>query len=125
MECVPKKYGRVLIVDDNEINRKLMSRFLKEYFNEIVIACDGLEAVKKFKSKKFEAVFLDLKMPKMDGKEALKEMKKINKEVPIVIVTAIFEKEEKEKVLELGAIKIIEIPVTQAVIKKVVMDILE
>jgi len=69
----------ILIADDEKNMIWAIKRALKDENYSIFSAADGEEAVKQVKSKNLQLVLLDLRMPKMDGMEALKEIKKINK----------------------------------------------
>jgi len=61
---------KVLIVEDNHINRKLLACILRPLHVEIDTAGDGIEAVEKAKAQNFDLIFMDIEMPRMDGIEA-------------------------------------------------------
>lgn len=61
----------ILIVDDEEIIREFLYEVLHETFS-ITVACDGDEAISKLKSKKYDLIITDLKMPKVSGEEVVK-----------------------------------------------------
>jgi CheY-like chemotaxis protein len=94
----------VLIVDDSEFNLELI-KVLITVENDInfIEARDGKEAVDKFEQYNPDLVILDIMMPNMGGVETLKIMKKINKDVPIVIITAIENEKTKKTCIDLGA----------------------
>ena len=75
----------ILVVDDNYINLKLMTEVVKKMNHHPVMAKDGLEAVKIYKEKKLDIVFIDQQMPKMNGTDAIKKMRKIKKEKEVAI----------------------------------------
>jgi PAS domain S-box-containing protein len=81
------EYAKVLVVDDIEDNRELMVKNFEDTKIEIFTADDGLEGVLKFKEIQPDVIFMDLRMPNMDGYEASKEIKKISS-VPIIALTA-------------------------------------
>jgi len=60
---------RLLVVDDNPVNQKLLFYSLKKHY-DVVMANNGLEAVQKLNNEAFDAVLMDLSMPVMDGAEA-------------------------------------------------------
>ena len=95
---------KVLAVDDNEANLKLINALLTEQVQEVHTASDGAEAVTLCKSEKFALIFMDIQMPVMDGISALKAIKAqtFNDETPIIAVTAHALSGEKEKLLEEG-----------------------
>lgn len=85
---------KVLIVDDVAINRKLLSSFIKNYFNKNVIifqASNGLEAIDIFNKEIIDIIFMDIHMPNMNGIEAIKHIRKIEdgkRVTPIILTTA-------------------------------------
>jgi PAS domain S-box-containing protein len=98
------KNREVLVVDDNEINRLVVSKMLEKFEVRIQTANDGGEAVGLIKRKKFDVIFMDCQMPNMDGYEATKvirEVEKANRQnrTPIVALTAHAAKGDEEKCL--------------------------
>ena len=81
---------KLLVVDDNPINQKILYYSLKKYY-EIETANNGLEAVEMLEKKNFDVVLMDLTMPVMDGAEATLRIRKsinaMNKHIPIIFVT--------------------------------------
>ena len=84
--------AKVLIVDDNEINREVAAGLMRPYQMQIVTADSGRAAIEALKSKEFHLVFMDHMMPELDGVETthiIREMKDIYyKRLPIVALTA-------------------------------------
>lgn len=98
------KNREVLVVDDNEINRLVVSKMLEKFEVRITTASDGGEAVGLVKRKKFDVILMDCQMPNMDGYEATKvirEVEKANRQnrTPIVALTAHAAKGDEEKCL--------------------------
>ncbi|MBO4445404.1 MAG: response regulator [Clostridia bacterium] len=97
---------RILIVDDSELNRSILSDILCEKF-DIVEAADGLEAVNYLEQHPTEVsmVLLDLIMPVMDGMSVLKVMNQNNmiKTIPVVVISADQRAESVEQAYKLGA----------------------
>jgi CheY-like chemotaxis protein len=80
---------KVLFVDDEEDIRNSTGKFLKKFFQNVTICEDGEEALNVFKKDgDFNVVITDILMPKMDGVTLAKEIRKINKVVYIVFLTA-------------------------------------
>jgi CheY-like chemotaxis protein len=79
---------RILLVDDEENIRLLFKEELEEEGYEIELASNGFEALDKFKAGKFDLVVLDIKMPGMDGIQALNEIKNINKDQSVILCSA-------------------------------------
>jgi CheY-like chemotaxis protein len=96
-----------LIIDDSEDNRLLVRCFLKDQVLKIGEAENGEEGLEKYKSKKYDAILMDISMPVLDGYEATKEIRKLEKEkgidpIPIIAFTASSFSEEVKKCLDVG-----------------------
>jgi sigma-B regulation protein RsbU (phosphoserine phosphatase) len=96
---------KILIVDDNIVNRKLLFGILQKEGYELLEAPDGEEAIKAAVRFLPDLILLDIMMPKKDGYEVCKELKSDNrfKAIPIVFLSAKAEVEDKIRGLELGA----------------------
>jgi CheY-like chemotaxis protein len=79
--------GTILLVDDEERVRVGASQALKQLGFSVITAADGAEAVERFRAHREEirCVLLDLKMPRMDGEEALPELQRIRSDVPVIL----------------------------------------
>ncbi len=94
---------KVLVVDDEDRMRKLISDFLKIKDYEVIEAGDGEQAIDKFFSEKDIAlIVLDVMMPKMDGWEVLKTIRE-HSQVPVIMLTARSEEQDELKGFEYGA----------------------
>ena len=89
---------KILIADDNVQITKILS----EFANEPVIAHDGEEAVQYFRKEYFEMILLDVMMPKKDGFEVCREIRKVSN-IPIIMITARGEDFERIMGLDIGA----------------------
>lgn len=79
--------NRILIVDDEDALRTILSSELVGAGYEIATAADGEEGVAEVKNRKFDLVLLDIHMPKLDGFEVLKFIKKEHPEVKVIMLT--------------------------------------
>lgn len=79
---------RVLVVDDNRVNRSVAVLQLEKLKYQTAVASNGEEAVQKCRNDYFDIVLMDVQMPIMDGLEATRHIKKMNPELPIIGVTA-------------------------------------
>lgn len=79
---------KVLVVDDEENIRLLFKEELEEEGYEVDTASNGLEALEKVKTASFDVIVLDIKMPVMDGIQALNAIKNINKDQPVILCSA-------------------------------------
>lgn len=97
--------NKILIVDDEEKNIKLMIAILKNYGYAFETAKNGIEALGKAKTSSPDLILLDIMMPEMDGYEACRRLKDNpdTKHIPVIMVTALADKESKIKGLESGA----------------------
>jgi CheY-like chemotaxis protein len=96
----------ILLVEDNEMNMKVAKRFLERWDYDIDTAENGLEALKKYKTKTSDLILMDLHMPEMDGWAATKAIRESNKsrskEVPIIALTADVMVEDLDKLYDIG-----------------------
>ena len=79
---------RVLVVDDEADFRQLMMFWLQSKGYEVIVACDGKEAIKTIKAEKPDIVFMDLRMPVMDGAQTIKKIRQFNKDLPVIMISA-------------------------------------
>ncbi|MBK7049591.1 MAG: response regulator [Rhodoferax sp.] len=95
---------RVLLVEDNPVNRMVMSGMLKRLGGgEPVIACDGQEAVDIALRESFDVILMDSQMPVMDGLEATRRLRAAGLTTPIIGVSAGALGEERQAALDAGA----------------------
>lgn len=87
---------KILVCDDESLIRDVIREYLTLEKYEVVEAANGLEAIEMIKSQEIDLVVMDIMMPKMDGYQAVKEIKKI-KDVPFIMLTA--RSEEFDKLL--------------------------
>jgi PAS domain S-box-containing protein len=83
---------RVLLVDDNAVNRKVGERLLQRMGADVVLASNGVEALARLRSAIFDVVLMDCQMPEMDGYEATRQIRggagALNPNVPVIALTA-------------------------------------
>ncbi|SHF80886.1 PAS domain S-box-containing protein [Fodinibius roseus] len=80
--------GKIMVVDDIQLNRQLIAEFLKDYPIQVLEAKNGMDAVRMAGEEELDLVFMDIKMGHMNGVEAMKQIKKKKKDLPIVALTA-------------------------------------
>jgi len=114
---------KILIVDDEEKNLKLMSFIVKSCNYDFETAKNGFEALEKTKEYSPDLIFLDIMMPEMDGYETCKRLKEdaATKHIPVVMVSALTDKESRIKGLEMGANDFLSKPVdgTEVVVRAI------
>jgi len=119
---------RVLLAEDNPINRKFMVALLKKEGHFVLTAQDGQEALKILESQAVDLVFMDVQMPIMDGFEAtgiIREREKTTGgRLPIIAMTAHALKGDKEKCLEAGMDGYISKPIEISKLKETMRQVI-
>ena len=80
--------AKILLVDDEKNIRKTLKRRLESWGFDVVAVQRGQEAIDKTRVSSTDAIILDIKMPKMDGIETLRQIRSFNKEIPVIMLTA-------------------------------------
>ena len=96
--------AKILVVDDNKINRQVLVNLVKETKIQTEEASDGLECLEKLSAHNYHLIFLDHMMPGMDGVETLRAIKErqLCEKTPIIMLTANAMVGEREKYIEMG-----------------------
>ena len=95
--------GRVLLVEDIELNQIVAESLLVECGLEVVIAGDGIEALEEMKNGRFDLILMDCQMPRMGGVEASRHIRKdFSKDIPIIALTADVFDDNREQCLDAG-----------------------
>lgn len=105
--------GNILIAEDNEMSAILMETLMENFEVKFDIVADGELAVNAIESKEYGLVFMDNQMPKLSGIEATKRIRKFNKDIPIVALSANALKTEQEEFLNAGMNDTLSKPVNQ------------
>lgn len=104
---------KILYVEDDEITRENGIEFLENYFEHIYEAQNGLDALKIFNEINPQIIITDIQMPKIDGLEFIKRVRKINNNVQIIVLTAFSHKDYLLKAIELHLIKYLIKPIKE------------
>lgn len=119
----------VLVVDDNEMNRKVFRNLLKKTQVRIEEAADGAECVEMVKQKRYDIIFMDHMMPVMDGIQALKHVRgddeSLCKDVPVIALTANAVVGAKERYFNEGFDNFLSKPVDPKKLEKMLMNSLD
>jgi diguanylate cyclase (GGDEF)-like protein len=99
---LPARQGRVLVVEDNAINREVILAQLRRLGVRASAVEDGQAAVRRLQGKHYDLVLMDIQMPLMDGYEAARRIRLFDQSVPIVALTAAAGIEDKGKALASG-----------------------
>ena len=104
-------YNKILVVDDEASVRELISSSIESFIGfNVDVAEDGFEAVKKVMSNDYDMIMIDIKMPKMNGIDAVKAIKIIKKNIPILVITGFATEDEKQMALDFGALEVLTKP---------------
>jgi CheY-like chemotaxis protein len=95
---------KLLLVEDNEYNRDMLTRRLQRKGYEVVVAVDGGEGVAKARAEKPDLILMDMHLPVLDGWEATRQLKEADdtRAIPIIALTADAMAGDREKAMEAG-----------------------
>jgi len=111
--------GRLLVVDDNKVNRLLLGRSLEQQGHSVEMAENGRQALEMMHAKPFDLVLLDIEMPEMNGYEVLEKVTSDLqlRDIPIIITSALEELNSVVKCIEMGAEDYLTKPVNPVLLK--------
>ena len=115
-KILPRRYD-ILLVDDNQANRAVLTSVLSSVGHDVAVASNGLEAVSACRVKRYDLVIMDLAMPEMDGLTAARNIRKLAKPngvVPMCALTAYVSAEDRNACLSAGYNGYLTKPVTNA-----------
>jgi len=97
---------KVLLVEDNEMNRDMLSRRLERKGHEVLIAVDGQEAIAMTREHRPAVVLMDMSLPVLDGWEATRRLKadESTRAIPVIALTAHALPAERDRALEAGCV---------------------
>jgi CheY-like chemotaxis protein len=95
---------KILLVEDNEMNRNMLSRRLVRHGYEVVIAVDGQQGTEMAISERPDLILMDMSLPVMDGWEATRRVKgnDVTRQIPVIALTAHAMAGDREKAMEVG-----------------------
>jgi CheY-like chemotaxis protein len=95
----------LLVVDDNSMNRIMLSRYITKLGYRSSLVENGRQALEKLQAEQFDLVLLDVQMPEMDGYQVLEQMKADPRlrDIPVIMISAVEELESVVRCIELGA----------------------
>lgn len=122
--------AHILVVDDNESNRNIISLLLNRSGIKIDMAENGVEALSRYKANRYDAVLMDYRMSGMDGIDTLNRIRMLDadegedRHTPIIVITADIIEGTKEKLLKAGFDEFIQKPVSEAVLSNALLKLL-
>ncbi len=114
--------ARILVVDDEQDVLDFLAEEFGDCGHEVNTLLRGNEALESVKASTPDLVFLDIRMPGMDGIEVLKKIKEFDPKVKVIMMTAVLDKEIIEQAMALGAIDYIMKPVSLNYLESVLKD---
>ncbi len=117
--------NRILVVDDEQSMRELLSIMLRKEGYDVVAAANGESAVKAVQTDIYDLVITDIRMPKVDGIELLRTVKEVSPETVVIVITAFATTETAIDAMKLGAYDYITKPFKNEEIKLVIQKALE
>lgn len=98
-------HATLLIVDDNEINRDVLSRRLERQGYTVAVAANGRQALETVRTRKFDLILLDVIMPEMNGYQVLEQLKSdaTLRDIPVIVISALDELDSVVRCIEIGA----------------------
>lgn len=116
---------KVLVVDDSKTMLRIITNVLKRLgITDIQTGLDGLEGWELFKNNDFDIVLTDINMPNMNGLELLKAIRKVDSDVPVVMITTEGGKKEVITALKAGCNQYIVKPFTPDILKEKLKNII-
>jgi DNA-binding NtrC family response regulator len=113
---------KILIVDDSKNIRITIQHLLENENHEFDIAMNGEEALDKILTNEFDLVFLDIRMPTMDGMEVLREIRKKGNKTPVVILSAYGTVDNAVEAMKLGVVDFMTKPFTPTEIRELLQS---
>jgi DNA-binding NtrC family response regulator len=115
----------IQIIDDDPMACRLFKRILEEEGYEVITATGAKKGIDLIKEKSPEIVFLDIKMPRVDGIELLRRIRKIKKDLIVIMLTGFATLDTARQAMQLGAYDYVTKPFDLGAIRKSIRDALE
>ena len=118
---------RILVADDSRMNQIFTEEMLKDRGHDVVLVEDGQQALQALAMEGFDLVLMDIRMPKLDGQEALRAIREksvpgVNPRIPVIALTAYALKEDQESLLRQGFDGYLSKPIDIEVFEKIIAD---
>lgn len=128
-EIRPLDSQKILVAEDNKVNQEVIKRMLRlEHWNNVTFACNGEEAFELFSksvdhNERFDIVFMDVQMPKLDGLACTKLIRQIDNQVPIIALTAFADESNVKECLSSGMSGFLSKPIKRKSLRKIVAQL--
>lgn len=108
--------ARILVVEDEVINQRIISTILKKEGYEVELAPDGIIALMQIAKEKFDLILSDIAMPNFDGYQLLDYLKQNDIDIPVVFISGYTSEEDEIKGLKMGAVEYIKKPIEKDIL---------
>ncbi|HEY0462859.1 MAG TPA: response regulator, partial [Polyangiaceae bacterium] len=124
-QALPRR-GTVLMVDDEDVVRGVAARILGSYGFDVILANDGREGVARFSERRTEivAVLMDLTMPQMDGVDAFREIRSLDEQIPVLLMSGYNEQDAVMRFAGKGLAGFLQKPFTVEMLRERLMSVL-
>lgn len=112
----------VLIIDDEKLICEEFRDILEEENHSVDYALSGSEGLRKIAEKDYDIVFLDILMPRMEGRQVFEEIRRM-KQVPVVLISGYLPPNKEKEVLEMGALACLRKPLELAAVKSMIRKV--
>ena len=112
--------AKILIVDDEKMICEEFKEILQEDGHEVDVAFGGADALKSVEQVKYDIIFLDVLMPRMEGREVFDRIKKIRDDIPVAIMSGYIPPNKEQEILSLGAIACLKKPLDLGRVKSLI-----
>ena len=121
-----QRRGTVLVVDDEDIVRSVAARIIGSYGFDVILANDGRDGVARFSERRAEivAVLMDLTMPQMDGVDAFREIRSLDAEVPVLLMSGYNEQDAVTRFAGKGLAGFVQKPFTVEMLRERLLSVL-
>jgi CheY-like chemotaxis protein len=125
MDFEPDKV-KILVIDDSDVIRNSLKKFLSEYDVDVITCNDGLEGLQKAVETKPQLIFMDLLMPNLDGIKLLRVLKVLEdlKHIPVIVISSHTDKMNVLAAMEAGAERIVSKPLVKESLIKSINEVL-
>jgi DNA-binding response OmpR family regulator len=116
---------KILFVEDEKSIRVSLKETIGDEFKSFTTASDGVDGLNKFLNNKFDLIISDISMPKMSGLEMIAEIKKISKDIPIILLSAYSDKDKLLQAIDIGVTKYLIKPIDPEELLETILKITE
>ena len=114
--------AKILIVDDEKMICEEFQDILRDDNHDVEIALNGIEALEKVQETSFDLIFLDVLMPRMEGREVFEQVRKIS-QVPIVIMSGYLPPNKEQDVIKMGALACMRKPLDLQRVRRIIQSV--